>query len=164
MSWFGPMKRSLLLLVACVAVVPGISGCGEEKLDRPPVFKVRGKVTMQGKPVPNADVTFIHKESNRASFGKTNAEGEYKLTTFNANDGAVEGKHDVSVVDIPPAPETPAIADVESADYQPPKIGQDTMPVAKSRLPQRYADPSTSGLFGVVNADGENVVDLELTP
>ncbi|MEI7698843.1 MAG: carboxypeptidase-like regulatory domain-containing protein [Planctomycetia bacterium] len=154
------LKLSVMILACCTLFL----GCGEEKLNRPPVFKVKGKVTLQGKPVPNADVTFIHKESNRAAFGKTNAEGEYKLTTFNANDGAVEGKHDISVVDIPPVPSTPAISSVESADYQPPKIGEDTMPKPKSRLPQRYADAATSGLFGVVNPDGENVVDLELTP
>jgi hypothetical protein len=160
MKCSGNLKLFLVMLSCCVLT----AGCGSEKVNRPPVFKVAGKVTMQGKPVPNADVTFIHKESNRAAFGKTNAEGEYKLTTFNANDGAVEGRHDISVVDIPPPPETPAIASVESEQYQPPKIGEDTMPKPKSRLPQRYADTATSGLFGVVNPDGENVVDLELTP
>jgi len=160
MNRYGNLKLSLVLMACCTL----LSGCGGEKLNRPPVFKVTGKVTLQGKPVPNADVTFIHKESNRAAFGKTNAEGEYKLTTFNANDGAVAGKHDISVVDIPPVASTPAIASVDSAEYQPPKIGEDTMPKPKSSLPQRYADVATSGLFGVVNEDGENVVDLELTP
>ncbi|MFN4921375.1 MAG: hypothetical protein ACK5TG_03100, partial [Planctomyces sp.] len=121
--------------------------------------------TLSGKPVANADVTFIHDESKRAAFGKTNAEGVYKLTTFAANDGAVEGKHSIKVVDIPAPAATPALADTESPEYQPPGIGQDTMPKPKSNLPAKYSDPATSGLFGVVNADGgENVIDLQLTP
>ncbi|MFN5625376.1 MAG: hypothetical protein ACK5DM_15630, partial [Planctomyces sp.] len=83
------MKRSVsfALLIACSLTI-GVTGCGSEKLNRPPVFKVTGKVTLSGKPVANADVTFIHDESKRAAFGKTNAEGVYKLTTFAANDGA----------------------------------------------------------------------------
>jgi len=155
---------SFTLLITCSLTI-ALVGCGSEKLNRPPVFKVTGKVTLSGKPVANADVTFIHDESKRAAFGKTNAEGVYKLTTFAANDGAVEGKHSIKVVDIPPPATTPALADTESPEYQPPGIGQDTMPKPKSNLPAKYSDAATSGLFGVVNADGgENVIDLQLTP
>jgi len=160
------MTRSFAysLLLTC-SLTMTLSGCGGEKVNRPPVFKVTGKVTLSGKPVVNADVTFIHDETKRAAFGKTNDQGIYKLTTFAANDGAVEGKHSIKVVDIPPPATTPAIADTESPEYQPPGIGQDTMPKPKSNLPAKYSDPATSGLFGVVNADGgENVIDLELTP
>jgi hypothetical protein len=55
------MKRSVsfALLIACSLTI-GVTGCGGEKLNRPPVFKVTGKVTLSGKPVANADVTFIH--------------------------------------------------------------------------------------------------------
>ena len=75
------------------------------------------------------------------------------------------GKHSIKVVDIPPPATTPALADTESPEYKPPGIGEDTMPKPKSNLPAKYADPATSGLFGVVNADGgENVIDLELKP
>jgi hypothetical protein len=151
--------------VFCCVVLLSLVGCGGgEKLNRPPVYKVRGKVTLQGKPVKGADVTFMNKETNKSAFGKTDDNGEYQLTTFNANDGAVEGKHDVTIVEIPPIASTPAIADVNTDAYQPPGIGQDTMPAPKSSLPQKYADPSTSGLFGVVNKDGENVCDFDLKP
>lgn len=103
------MQRSVsfTLFISCALTVV-LAGCGGEKLNRPPVFKVTGKVTLSGKPVANADVTFIHDESKRAAFGKTNAEGVYKLTTFAANDGAVEGKHSIKVVDIPAPAATPA--------------------------------------------------------
>jgi hypothetical protein len=157
-------RLNLSLFLSCVVALCA-AGCGGEKVNRPPVFKVTGKVTFSGKPVVNADVTFIHDETKRAAFGKTNEEGVYKLTTFNANDGAVEGKHSIKVVDIPPPASTPALADTESAEYKPPGIGEDTMPKPKSNLPAKYADAATSGLFGVVNADGtENVIDLELKP
>lgn len=159
------MKSStgFVRLLCCVMLLV-ISGCGGEKLNRPPVYKVRGKVTFQGKPVKGADITFMNRESNRSAFGKTDENGEYQLTTFNANDGAVEGKHEVTIVDIPPIAPTAAIPDVESTDYQPPKPGEELLNKPKSALPQKYADPASSGLIAVVNKDGENVSDFDLKP
>ncbi len=148
----------------CCVLLLSLVGCGSEKIDRPPVYKVRGKITFQGKPVKGADVTFMSRTANRSAFGKTDENGEYQLTTFTVNDGAVEGKQEVTVVEIPPIAPTAAIPDVENAAYEPPKPNEELKTAPKSSLPQRYADPATSGLIAVVNKDGENVVDFDLKP
>ncbi len=156
------MKRSLLIFAAVFSLT--FHGCSGETVDRLPVFKVKGKVTLNGAAVSGADVTFSNKEANKSAFGKTNENGEYQLTTFAANDGAVAGKQDVSVVHVPPIPSTPALPSVEDTSYQPPGIGQSTMPAPpKSKVPAKYADAATSGLIAVVNEDNDNVVNLELT-
>lgn len=137
-------------------------GCSSEKLDRPPLYKVSGVVTYKGEPVTGADITFVNE--GRSAFGRTNDKGEYKLTTFSSNDGAVEGKHSVSIVQIPIVAPTAALPDVESEAYQPPGIGEATMPEGpKSTLPKKYADVASSGLVGVVNKEGDNVINFDLT-
>jgi hypothetical protein len=159
------MKRQQFFHLMCLFPAIGLLvGCGGEKVDRPDVYKVRGKITLQGKPVSGADITFSQREANRSAFGRTDENGEYQLTTFTANDGAIEGKHEITIVEIPPIASTPALPDIESESYQPPGLGEETMPVPKSSLNARYADPATSGLIAVVNKDGENVIDFDLKP
>src|SRR5690606_32888601 len=74
-------------------------GCGGGEVEPPaPVFPVSGKVTYKGQPVAGADITFHHESGDRSAFGRTNDEGEYKLTTFSSNDGAIEGRHGVTII------------------------------------------------------------------
>lgn len=155
----------MLLRVALVGLMVFTAGCSRgEKLNRLPVFKVRGVVTLKGNPVANADITFLNAEANRGAFAKTNEKGEYELTTYTSFDGAVAGKHSVSIVHTPPPANMPVLPSTEDAGYQPPKVGESTLPpVPKSNVPAEYADPATSGLIAVVNEDNENVIDFALT-
>lgn len=151
-----------LLLVAMTGLVA--AGCGSEgRTGSDPVFPVSGVVTYRGQPVAGADVTFFNAEKNRSAFGRTNDKGEYKLTTFNANDGAVEGQHAVTVMKLEAGPEAAAVADIESPEYVPPAFGQSTEPKPpKSELPEKYADLATSELTATIKPDGPNVVNLKL--
>jgi len=155
----------MLLRVALMGLILFSAGCSRnEKLNRLPVFEVRGVVTLEGKPVANADVTFVNAEANRGAFAKTDEKGEYQLTTYTSFDGAVAGKHSVAIAHTPPVANTPALPSTEDTAYQPPGIGQSTLPIApKSNVPAKYADPATSGLMAVVNEDNENVINFELT-
>lgn len=138
-------------------------GCGGEQQSAVPVFPVTGKVTFNGLPVAGANVTFFNKEKSRSAFGKTDDAGEYCLTTFTLKDGAVEGDHTVSVSKFVEAAEVVVEADLESENYEPPRIGYER-PVAKaeSGLPENYATAETSGLTATVSADGSNEFDFEL--
>lgn len=147
-----------MLIVTCFFI-----GCEGEVLNRPPVYKVTGKVTFKGQPVANADVTFSNKDHNRSAFGRTNEDGEYELTTFQANDGAVAGKHSVFITKLQPPADTPAIAPIESEQYIPPGVGVSTDPVKpKSDIPEKYGAEATSGLIAVVNEDNNNVANFDL--
>lgn len=67
-------------------------GCGRNS-KREPVYPVSGTILYEGQPVAAADVTFFCAEKKRSAFGRTNAQGQYKLSTFAPNDGAVAGSH-----------------------------------------------------------------------
>jgi hypothetical protein len=65
--------------------------------DRPATVPVRGSVSYQGKPVAGAAVAFLAKGAPRPAIGTTDAQGNFRLTTFTADDGAVPGEHLVTV-------------------------------------------------------------------
>jgi len=154
-------KFSVLPALLCICV----SGCGGD-IGAPPavVYPVHGVITHNGQPVVGADVTFINADAGRSAFGKTNDKGEYKLTTFGANDGAVEGKSTVTVAKfVSSAPEVPE-PDIESEEYMPPGFGGEEEEVedTKSDIPAQYSSQETSPLIAVVTADAENKLDFDL--
>ncbi|MEQ9406171.1 MAG: hypothetical protein RIK87_00535 [Fuerstiella sp.] len=154
------MKHSILITAL---IATGIAGCGSGAAPPEPTYPVSGVVTFKGQPVVGADITFFNAEKKRSAFGRSNNNGEYKLTTFSSNDGAVDGKSAVIIMKYAPPPADIVQPDVDSEDYQPPGIGQDTMPAKpKSDIPERYADQATSGLIAVVSAETENVINFDL--
>ncbi|MCA9047617.1 MAG: carboxypeptidase regulatory-like domain-containing protein [Planctomycetaceae bacterium] len=161
------MYRHISAVVLAAVVLSTAFGCGGGAGAPPePVYQVSGKITFDGQPVVGADVVFINAEKNRSAFGRTNDAGEYRLTTFSSNDGAVEGKSVVTVSKyVAAVPEEPD-PDIESEDYEPPGFGGAEEEVAppKSEIPDKYASEQTSGLVAMVSAGSENKIDLDLTP
>jgi hypothetical protein len=97
------MKRSFILwlvLAGCLA----LSGC---KKSPPPVVEVSGRVMLNGKPLPHAEVQFVPElkdfgaEVNSA--GVTDEKGEFTLTcALKSQPGAVVGTHRVLVLESTP--------------------------------------------------------------
>jgi hypothetical protein len=85
---------ALLLVAGC--------GGGAEQYETIPV---RGIVTCQGKPVANAIVNFTplaaegraEGRPGRVALGMTDKEGRFTLSTYQDNDGAIVGRHVVTV-------------------------------------------------------------------
>src|SRR5262245_34579757 len=80
-------------------LVPLVAGCGQAGLAR-----VKGKVTCNGKPVREAAITFNpaprhdkDREPGKPATGFTDNEGNYVLSTYRPYDGALLGKHRVTV-------------------------------------------------------------------
>lgn len=108
-------------------------GCGSGE-SRTPVYTVSGKLTDGSKPLANAQVVF-HPVDGATDApkprGKTDANGEFKLTTYDGNDGAPAGQYRVSV-------------------EQWKTVSADSGPA--NQLPAKFADPAKSGLTATVNA------------
>lgn len=153
-------------MIVFVFSVAWLSGCGSGAPAGPdPVFPVSGKVTYQGKPLVGAFVFFSAQSKDRTASGRTDAEGVYKLSTFGANDGAVQGSQIVFLSDGESdagsgGPDVP----VESQDYVPPGYEKGkAKPTSGSAIPRKYSDPKTSGLTATVKADGQpNVINFDL--
>jgi hypothetical protein len=92
------MRTTSWLTAATVLVLLGCKGGGLE------IAQVAGRVTLDGKPLPNATVNFqpIGSPGNinpgSGSYGKTDADGRYTLRTVDQDrDGAYVGKHRVEI-------------------------------------------------------------------
>lgn len=72
-----------------------LAGCGQG--DRPQLGTVQGKVTLDGKPLPNAAIRFLPVVPVRASMSMTDAEGRYELVYIRDIMGAAVGQHRVEI-------------------------------------------------------------------
>lgn len=93
---------------------------------------VSGKVTFKGKPLTHGTVDF-EPEAGREAHGAIQPDGGYTLTTFKDGDGAVVGKHRVSISGL-----------------------------NKKDLPLKYHGPSSSGIEIDVSGDTSDYpIDLK---
>lgn len=169
-------QRGRVFGVLCVLVVSQLSvGCGEK--DRPPVAPVKGVVTVKGKPVEGVQVSFSLKDSLRISSGITNEKGEYVLSTFNTDDGAIVGDNLVTVRQIPKDMQTGGPAQgpeammkgTGAAEFKSP-----AKPTGKSMggffqipsdvVPAKYANVESSGLKRSVVLGDKNEFNFDLKP
>ena len=158
------------LVATLVLVTPFFVGCGGGGNDRPDLVPVMGTVTFKGSPVEGATVTFSNEKSPRSAKGITDSTGEFQLTTFDTNDGAVAGEHDVTISKVEATSDgamSPGMSKeqmMEKMNEQTEKMkGNVTQFVAKSTLPGKYADVKTSGLTRTVVGNDANDFKFELT-
>jgi hypothetical protein len=126
-----------LMIAASVSIL--LAGCSGP--DLPPLGKVKGVVTLDGAPYPNARVAFTPKRG-RPSEGITDSSGKYELTYMPAVRGAEIGEHTVSITTLYESPENP----------------DDARPF-KDPIPPKYNERST---LKVTVDKGENQHDFPL--
>lgn len=133
------MKWSVVCLFL-VALLSGCSGGGEF-----PTSPVKGKVTYKGKALPTGTVMFVP-DSGPPAYGNIDKEGNYTLGTYGEKDGAVMGKHKVSITALE-----------EMGDVLP-EARSGTPP---SLIPDKYSNIDNSGLTFEVKS-GDNEANFEL--
>lgn len=115
-----------------------ITGCGAETKQATNLLKpvpVKGSVLFKGKPLTGGTVRFEPEDGGREAAGNIEPDGSFTLTTFQAADGAVAGKHRVAVD--PPGDKPKSI-------------------------PSKYKSAASSGIVLEVTPDkAEYVVDLK---
>ncbi len=132
----------------------GCSGKDRWQKGRPPVVKAAGIITHDGKPLADAVITFHPKNGQHSAFDRSDANGNFELTTFDSSDGAVAGEYDVQVtrlvVENDPDPRDPEhLPPLHHAEY--------------SIIPEHYYDTVKSGLTATIPESGTDKLVLELT-
>ncbi len=131
------MSRTVLWLVAGGLAV-GLASCGQFET-RKPTYSVSGRVLDGSKPLAHATVVFHPLDEADATTprprGKTDETGTFKLTTYDADDGAPAGKYQVTVEQwATPNPEQGPV----------------------NRVPSKFATPAGSGFTAdVTNGTNE---------
>lgn len=133
--------------LVCLALFALLAGCNSG----PERAEVTGTVTLDGKPVPGAVITFYPEDpQGTTSYGATDYEGKYRLMYTFDKYGALPGKYQVGL-------EVRQISKKEAENLR--AEGQ-TVPETKIVLPQKYKDPAA--LSAEVKS-GSNTIDFPLT-
>ena len=155
------LSLGALLLAGCLG-----SGEDGEQVD---VYEVSGTVTMAGGPVANASVIFSPKEKQPVAMGRTNASGEFTLTTYEEGDGAAAGQYEVLVSkhSVKKSASIPQHDPKNPNAYVPPTHSGPQGAAggtSSSGLPAKYGNAGQSGIMQTVKPEGENNFQIELTP
>ncbi len=171
-SWLRQLLNSLTVVTLTLSFV---CGCGPSTPVQLPVFPTEGRVVFKSEPVAGATVAFYMEGAAVPGSGVTNAQGEFRISTYAENDGAIAGKHQVTISlpasGVPeseePAAEPPkAIIDLESPDY---RAGMQKVidsasakktPTAK--IPAKYASIKSTDLEVEVRNQPKNTFELQL--
>lgn len=133
---------------------------------RPPTVPVSGTVRYRGAPVADADVAFITPGNSRYAIGVTDGAGAFVLGTFVPGDGAVVGKHRVTVATsrgLPPPPPVslPRTQEEIDAVMKWTKQYEAAVKAGRTGVPRRYAREETTPLEFTVGPNG-GTFELEL--
>lgn len=153
------------------AILPLLMALGCSGGGKP--IKVEGKVTLDGKPLPEALIQFLPEgeQGGPPANGLSGTDGTFRLTTFNSGDGALPGTYKVTVT--VGTEEDSSHADLKGQggegtdpskmmgamkDYQ----GKNKKPgPKKSSLPASYSDPKKTTLKQVIPPpDGKVILEL----
>ncbi len=159
------MARYLILGSVLILGAVVLAGCGPSY---PSTIPVSGTITLQGKPVEGADVNFIPDAAQQGAVrfgtGRTDAQGKYRLTSFQPNDGVTPGNYRVTVV-MPPKAAPIMDASNPSAGY-----GQMMQQAAAGQanigegIPVKYTNPATTDLKAEVTRGGQTEFNFDLQP
>lgn len=133
-----------------------VSGCGPKG---PVTIPIRGEVLYQGAPlkdVPQGIVRYMPKssDSGRQASGRIQPDGSFVLTTFKQGDGVTPGEYYIVVSAYTNVAASRAAAEATAgAGGSGPRL----------MIPEKYTDPSTSGLSDTVDSEHSGFKRLELT-
>lgn len=134
------VKLNTLIIVVILTLLP-LTGCGGSRLGTVPV---KGKVTIDGRPVTTGTVFFqpVDVAQGRPARSALAADGSYAAASLDNDQGIVPGEYKVSLM--PPA--------AEAAN-----------PAMQDLIPAKYRNPDTSGLsLTVPDRGGPIVFDIEM--
>ena len=155
--------------VALVTLSLGV-GCNSGTAGNPKTVPVTGTVMYKSEPVEGATVSFWAQKAPRAAVGVTNAKGEFSLSMFGANDGAIPGENKITVGKVAagaagPSSDPNLMLNDPTAMAKAAGGGADgSVPEApKALLPEKYGATSSTPLKETVTTSGPNKFVLQLT-
>jgi hypothetical protein len=135
-----------MVVGGALALVGLAAGCGSSEN----LASVEGIVRLNGEPLSRGIVTFLP-EAGRSASGAINSDGTFQLGTYDKADGALVGKHLVTIT-ATEAPTGPPNFDVDRPNA----------PAPQALVPARYA-VAGNGLTFDVKSDEANHAEFDLT-
>ncbi len=140
------VKFGYLLPIVLIPLSPYLLGCDRN----PKTVPVSGRVVFNGVPLTFGSVMF-QPNAGPVATGVIQADGTFSLSAFEPGDGALPGKHRVSV----------RCFASQRTDATAPDANREAAP-GDSLIPERYAHVDTSGLVVEIAAPGADDIELQL--
>jgi hypothetical protein len=157
--WASGTKIVVALTLVSVSLV--LAGCGGPS--RPEMSPVSGTVLFQGKPLAGAEVVFRNDAAPRFASGTTDAQGKFRLTTYENFDGATIGEYKVTVTKSQINEAMTGNVDEPSANYGAAMAAAASGKIeTKNEVPSKYATAETSDLTAKVTKEGPNEFQFKL--
>lgn len=119
--------------VVAAALLLAVAGCSESLVEeRGYVVPAKGTLIYQGKPVPEAQLTFLGDDPSEPAFAVTDANGRFQCMTNDSSEGVRPGEYRVIVAS------------------------------SRGGVPQKYADARSTPLKVTVEDADENHLRIEL--
>jgi hypothetical protein len=149
-------RRQFGRLAALSLLLPSVmAGCGPSG---PTLIPVRGEVVYNGAPLKQGTVVYLPTEAgdSRQASGGIQPDGSFVLTTIKNGDGVAPGKYNIVIYSYAPqAGAVPTRADMEAAAAAGKEINE-------VLIPDKYSDPTMSGLSDTVDSDHPGTKRIEL--
>jgi len=144
--------------VALVALA-GLVGCGGSDEDNIKLVRVTGTITKNGKPLPDAKVSFVPEAGNKDStpgVDQTGPEGNY-LLRFKGRTGVAPGKYKVTVTPSVELPSNIKMPEVFKKDPVMFEIGLEALEAGKKKGVAESKKEVIKGEFDAEVPDGTSV-------
>ncbi len=133
-------------------LVLGCSGGDEGSTKHRETYPASGIVTLDGTPLSGVTILLRLKTDDISASAVTSKDGSFQLTTYEQNDGAVEGEYDIIVY------KNDSRSPAGSADSN----EVDTVSEPKIPIPVKYTIFEQSGLSTTITPEGNNTIELAL--
>ena len=144
-------KINKILLITSVTLCLTLSGCGGAENDQPDLGLVKGIVSLDGKPLTGASISFLP-DAGRTASARTDANGYYELTYIRDTPGCKLGHNKVIITTLMENAEDDSALEGDDANTK-------VKPV-KETLPAKY---NTKTELEAIVKPGENNFDFKLT-
>lgn len=144
---FQMRKPFIVTLPLCLILM---TGCGKPQF---PLGQVRGKLTLDGQPVVNAEIWFRPVAGGRPSFGESDQAGYYSMRYNARRMGALPGEHVLTLSTFQEAYEPD-----EGADDGKDATVRESTPGRAEEIPAKYVENPMK----VIVREGSNTIDLTL--
>jgi hypothetical protein len=168
MNAFSNVRTSVVTGLVVVGLL-SLVGCGAGD-DLGTRYPVSGTVKYKGEPLAKGSITFMGEKGQRGASGEIK-NGQYTLTAVNEGDGAFPGNYSVTIESLDldlgkVEAQAKAFAAKNNMQYNESMIDQQTLAKArasaKSSIPKKYGQATTSGLKAEVKAQS-NTLNYDLT-
>ena len=149
-------NTSALVMSICVCLGTALLGCSGDGM-----LPVEGTVTLDGKPLEGAAVSFVPAEGGRPCTGQTDDQGHFTLASYVAGDGVPPGEYKVTVIKLDARRQAEA-APVEEGAQESEQLMGNVEQAVKFITPMKYSSPATTDLKVDVTT-GMKPVEIDLT-